>query len=142
MNYRARIFSILALGCCLGAALAAEDEQLLLTIEGNLIGLIESGENTAGDRGEALRITDRYYGLLPPAVRSEVTALHAQIVRLIPDFEVAYAAADSAEITHVMSEIDLRLAALQAIYVEHYTQEVTVLLRQAYQLILPAFGDE
>lgn len=142
MNYRARICPILILGCCLGAALAAEDETVLLTIEGNLIGLIETVDNTPLDRGEALRIADRYHRLLPPAVLSEVTGLHEQIVRLIPDFEVAYAAADSAEITHVMSEIDLRLAALQAIYVEHYTQEVTSLLRQAYQLILPSFGDE
>ena len=41
-----------------------------------------------------------------------------------------------------MSEIDLRLAAIQDVHAQKYTQDVVGLLTEAYQLILPTFGDE
>ena len=41
-----------------------------------------------------------------------------------------------------MSEIDLRLAAIQDVHAQQYTRDVIGLLTEAYQLILPTFGDE
>ncbi len=130
------------LATSLGLALGAEDETVLLRIEGDLIGLIEPFDGAIADREQALRLANAYYQLLPPDALAQIAPLHDQVLALIPDFEVAYAAADSAEISDVMSEIDMRLAAMQKIYVREYTQEVTVLLISAYQLILPGFGDK
>lgn len=127
---------------CLQSLLAAEDDVLLLTIEGNLIGLTEPFDGEIADRGAALRLANAYHRLLPEAALSQIEPLHAELLRLIPDFQVAYAAADSAEITDVMSEIDACLAAMQEIYAQEYTSEVIELLSEAYQLILPTFGDE
>lgn len=136
---------------CLVAAIAmslipplaqgAEDE-VLLRLDGDLIGLPPTASEVLVDREQALRLIDDYYSLLAPEALRRVEALHREILGLIPDFEVAYAAADSAEITHVMSEIDLRLAALQQVYATNYTQEVTALLQKAYRLILPGLGEE
>ena len=137
-----RICMALILVVNLGPALSAEDDPLVLSIEGNLIGLTAPFDGDIGDREEALLLVNAYHQLLPPAALAQIVPLHDQILRLIPDFQVAYAAADSAEITHVMSEIDMRLAAMQKIYAREFTQEVTGLLRDAYQLILPGFGDE
>ena len=89
-----------------------------------------------------MRLIGTYHQLLDIEVRSEVEALHRQIMNFIPGFEVAYTAADSAEIAHIMSEIDLRLATLQNVHAQNYTQDVVELLSEAYQLILPTFGDE
>lgn len=122
--------------------MGAEDEVVLLRIDGDLIGLALTASEGLVDREQALRLLDDYYSLLAPEALQSVETLHREILGLIPDFEVAYAAADSAEITHVMSEIDLRLAALQQLYTTSYTQEVTALLLEAYRLILPGLGEQ
>ena len=120
----------------------AEDDELLLSIEGNLIGLSAAFDSLPLNRQEATILAHEYHRLLPEGLREDVESLHEQILKLIPDFEVAYAAADSAEITHVMSEIDSRWAAIQEVHRQTYTNEVVSLLYEAYQLILPTFGDE
>ncbi len=135
-------FIAVVLGLCQGPVIGAEDEVVLLTVEGNLIGLTMPFDGSISSREEALRLADAYHQLLPPAALAQVEVLHEQVLRLIPDFQVAYAAADSAEITHVMSEIDIRLAAMQEVYTREYTQQVMELLSEAYQVILPGFGDK
>jgi len=135
---------VAAIAMCLLPLFAqgAEDEVVLLRINGDLIGLAPMVGEELVDKEQALRLIDDYYSLLAPEALRRVETLHREILGLIPDFEVAYAAADSAEITHVMSEIDLRLAALQQVYATNYTQEVTALLQKAYRLILPGLGEE
>ena len=133
---------IVILGLTLASAQAAEEDLVLLNVQGDLIGPFEENTQMPVDTQQAARLIDAYHQLLDSQIQTEVEILHEQILRFIPGFEVAYTAADSAEISHIMSEIDLRLAALQALHVQHYTQDVVGLLTEAYQLILPAFGDE
>jgi hypothetical protein len=139
----ARYLSVLLiLGFALANAWGAEDEFVILTIEGNLIGPIEPIGNRINSAQEATRLISAYHQLLTPATQIEVASLHEQILEFIPGFEVAYTAADSAEFSHLMSEIDLRLAAIQDVHAQQYTRDVIGLLTEAYQLILPTFGDE
>lgn len=133
---------LLILGFALTGAQGAEDEFVTLTITGNLIGLIEPIGERIDNAQEATRLISAYHQLLTAQVQSEVASLHEQILGFIPGFEVAYTAADSAEFSHLMSEIDLRLATIQDIHAQKYTQDVIGLLSEAYQLILPTFGDE
>ena len=139
----ARYLSVfLILGFALANAQGAEDEFVILTIDGNLIGPIEPIGDRINSAQEATRLISAYHQLLTPAVQIEVASLHEQILEFIPGFEVAYTAADSAEFSHLMSEIDLRLAAIQDVHAQQYTLDVIGLLTEAYQLILPTFGDE
>jgi hypothetical protein len=133
---------LLILGSALASAQSAEDEFVLLTIEGNLIGPIESIDHRINNAQQATRLISAYHQLLSAQLQLEVASLHEQILEFIPGFEVAYTAADSAEFSHLMSEMDLRLAAIQDAHAREYTQEVIVLLAEAYQHILPTFGDE
>lgn len=138
-----RYLSALIIFCiALANAQGAEDELVLLTIEGNLIGPIAPIGDRISDVQHASRLISVYHQLLNARVQIELTSLHEQMLGLLPGFEVAYAATDSAEISHVMSEIDLRLAAIQEVHAREYTQDVVELLTEAYQLILPTFGDE
>ena len=123
-------------------AYGAENDIQLLTIEGNLIRLSETFDSTIVDRQDAVRLVHEYHRLLPEDLRTDVESLHQQILKLLPDFEVAYAAADSAEITHVMSEIDSRWASIQVVHRQTYALAVVSLLNEAYQLLLPAFDEE
>ena len=139
----ARYLSVfLILGFALANAQGAEDEFVILTINGNLIGPIEPIGDRINSAQEATRLISAYHQLLTPAVQIEVASLHEQILEFIPGFEVAYTAADSAEFSHLMSEIDLRLASIQEVHAQQYTRDVIGLLTEAYQLILPTFGDE
>lgn len=132
----------IVLSLSLLAAYGAENDIQLLTIEGNLIRLSETFDSTIVDRQDAVRLVHEYHRLLPEDLRTDVESLHQQILKLLPDFEVAYAAADSAEITHVMSEIDSRWASIQGVHRQTYTLAVVSLLNEAYQLLLPAFDEE
>ena len=139
----ARYLSVLLiLGFALANARGAEDEFVILTIDGNLIGPIEPIGDRINSAQEATRLISAYHQLLHPAAQIEVASLQAQILKFIPGFEVAYTAADSAEFSHLMSEIDLRLAAIQDVHAQQFTRDVIGLLTEAYQLILPTFGDE
>ncbi|MBL4580967.1 MAG: hypothetical protein JKY29_04035 [Gammaproteobacteria bacterium] len=135
-------FVPLILGFYLASAHGAEDEFTLLKIDGNLIGPIESIDHRIDDAHQATRLISAYHQLLSAAVQAEVALLHEQILKFIPGFEVAYTAADSAEFSHLMSEIDLRFAAIQDVHAQEYKQDVIGFLTEAYQLILPTFGDE
>jgi hypothetical protein len=132
----------LVLGMLFSIAQGAEDESVLLTLDGSLIGPLQSIDNKVADSQKASELINTYHELLTIDVQEEVKTLHEQILRLIPDFEVAYAAADSAEIAHVMSEIDIRLAAIQEVHGAMYTQDLIDILTEAYYTILPTFGDE
>lgn len=144
MAYRSNIFIgciALILALYLLSAQSAEEEIVLLTIDGDRIDVVGSYDESPTDRAEALLMVDAYHRLLPSDSLELVSSHHAQILALIPDFEVAYAAADSAENDNVMSDIDTHLANIQSVHAKEFTEEVSGLLRKAYQLILPVFGD-
>lgn len=133
---------LLTLSLGLASAQSAEDEIVLLTFDGDLIGPIESIDHRIDDAQQATHLISAYHQLLSAEVQTEVALLHEQILKFIPGFEVAYTAADSAEFSHLMSEMDLRLATIQDVHAQEYTQDVVGLLTEAYQQILPTFGDE
>jgi hypothetical protein len=136
------LFILLILSFAFTSAQGAEDEFVILTFDGNPIGPIEPIGDRIDNAQQATRLISAYHQLLSKRVQVEVASLHEQILKFIPGFEVAYTAADSAEFSHLMSEIDLRLAAIQDVHAQKYTQDVVGLLTEAYQLILPTFGDE
>ncbi len=104
------------------------EEEVLLTIEGNLIDRIELVD---GDSDADLVITI-YYDLLPNDARADIEILRGRLERLQPDYEVAYLAADSAEMAEVRDQIDEEWAVIQAIHLYYFTAQVVDILNQAY----------
>lgn len=112
-------------------ASAAEDELSLLTLEGDLIGKLPEQLGTRGVV-DPRKTIQAYYALLPAQVRADLEAQHSALLALIPDYDVAFTAADSAEITEVKSDLDALWASIRAIHQQHFTTEVTGLLDSAY----------
>ena len=113
------------------SATAAEEELLLLTIEGDLVGKIE----TLASGDDSAVIINSYYGLLPEEARSKLRILRRQLASLIPDYEVAYTASDSAELSEVIDEIDLLWATIRTLHAQGFTSEVVSLLNEAYSAV-------
>lgn len=111
-----------------GSAFAADEELTLLSIAGDLIGKVESLDSDANPE----RIIDTYYALLLDAQRLHVESLHRQLIKLMPDYEVAFTAADSAEITEVKSDIDALWAEIRTVHAHYFAPEVVELLNAAY----------
>lgn len=110
---------------------AAEEPLTLLTIEGDLIGKIDTLDtNTAPEA-----LIAAYYLLLPEAAHEQVVSRQAQLTKLIPDYEVAFVAADSAEITEVRSDMDTLWAEIRTIHAQYFTPAVTELLEKSYDYL-------
>ena len=121
-------YSFIVNALILSSASVYSAEEVLLTIEGNLIDRIELvDEGSAAD----LVITI-YYDLLPDDARANIEILRGRLERLQPDYEVAYLAADSAEMTEVRDQIDDQWAVIQAIHLYYFTARVVDILNQAY----------
>lgn len=122
------LFALCFMGLCAIPARSAAAELTLLTIEGHLIGKIE----TLDAKTDSALLIQTYYAQLTPEIRQEAEALHAQIIDLIPHYEVAFLAADSAEITEVKFDIDVAWAGVRTIHSLYFTHEVAELLNTAY----------
>ena len=85
---------------------AADSEVIFLTIEGNLLERIER----ISEDSDPETIIASYYDLLPVPVSREIKNRQQDLEKLLPDYEVAYLAADSAEMAEVRSEIDSKLS--------------------------------
>ena len=103
-------------------------EEVLLTIEGNLIDRIE----LIDEDSDADLVITIYYDLLPYDARADIEILRGRLERLQPDYEVAYLAADSAEMAEVRDQIDAQWAVIQAIHLYYFTAQVVDILNQAY----------
>lgn len=106
---------------------AAEDVQLL-TITGNLIDVLPSQPAEI----RPTELIDQYYAELNPQAQNEIAELRDSLVALIPDYNIAFAAADTAEVNSVLSEVAYRWAVLRTFHAEHYTQEACAELERAY----------
>jgi len=115
---------------------AAEEEFILLSIEGDLIGKIESVQEGM----DPLHILNAYYALLATEVRTDLETLRDQLSALVPDYEVAFTAADSAELSEVMDEIDRLWGFTRTIHGQEFTLEVIKVLDQVYNSIFPLSG--
>ena len=113
---------------------AADNEVIFLTIEGNLLERVE----LISEDSDPETIIASYYDLLPVPVSQEVKNRQQDLEKLLPDYEVAYLAADSAEMAEVRSEIDSKWARILVLHSEFFSAEVMLILNTAY---VAKFGD-
>ena len=113
---------------------AADSEVIFLTIEGNLLERIER----ISEDSDPETIIASYYDLLPLPVSREIKNRQQDLEKLLPDYEVAYLAADSAEMAEVRSEIDSKWTRILVLHSEFFNAEVMRILNTAY---VAKFGD-
>lgn len=123
-NLRALAVLLCTLSCT--ALMAAE--EVLLTIDGNLIERIE----LLDQESDADAIITSYYDLLPADTKTDIEVRRRRLQRLQPDYEVAFLAADSAEMAEVREDIDEQWAIIQSIHRYYFTSQVVEILNQAY----------
>lgn len=128
----------MAVSVAAATALAAEETLTLLTIEGNLIGKIDSLANEQ----DANTVISTYYEQLSPAALLEIEMLRRQLAKLVPDYDVAFTAADSAEITEVKSDINTSWSAIRTIHTREFTPEVVEILNEAYRNVYHLIGQK
>ena len=119
---------------CARCLYAADSEVIFLTIEGNLLERIER----ISEDSDPETIIASYYDLLPVPVSREIKNRQQDLEKLLPDYEVAYLAADSAEMAEVRSEIDSKWAKILVLHSEFFSAEVMRILNTAYAA---KFGD-
>ena len=94
-------------------ALAA-DKEVLLTITGDRIELLNNGEQL----DDADYLVLRYYQLLPLALQERLQLLRHRMDRRMEDYEVAFAAGDTAEINEIVDDLSAYWARIQQIHFE------------------------
>ncbi len=113
---------------------AADNEVIFLTIEENLLERVE----LISEDSDPETIIASYYDLLPVPVSQEIKNRQKDLEKLLPDYEVAYLAADSAEMAEVRSEMDSKWARILVLHSEYFSAEVMLILNTAY---VAKFGD-
>lgn len=108
---------------------AADNEELILTVEGDLISRLD----TLAEDAAPTAVIAAYYALLPAEERIQGEALDRRLRELVPDYQVAYGAADSAEITQVRSYIYDAWVGIQSLHARYFQSEVVQILKAAYQ---------
>lgn len=109
-------------------AVFSAEEELFLTIEGNLIDRADLlDEDSSADL-----VISTYYELLPRDANEDISTRRDRLERLQPDYEVAYLAADSAEMAEIREKIDEQWAVIQSIHRYFFTTQVVEILNQAY----------
>lgn len=119
-----------------GTLQAAEEEDVVLTITGNLIGPIE----TLAEDASPLRIIYSYYALLPDEPHAELDRLRLALSNRIPDYEVANRAADTAELNEVVDDLGFYWASIRSIHAREFTAGVAETLNQAYGELYPVIA--
>ncbi|MBU14931.1 MAG: hypothetical protein CMQ14_07555 [Gammaproteobacteria bacterium] len=110
------LFSATLLAQLAQPALAA-DEEVLLTITGDRIELLKNGEQL----DDADYLVLRYYQLLPLALQERLQLLRHRMDRRMEDYEVAFAAGDTAEINEIVDDLSAYWARIQQIHFEEFT---------------------
>jgi hypothetical protein len=110
------LFSATLLAQLAQPALAA-DEEVLLTITGDRIELLKNGEQL----DDADYLVLRYYQLLPLALQERLQLLRHRMDRRMEDYEVAFAAGDTAEINEIVDDLSAYWARIQQIHFEVFT---------------------
>ena len=110
------LFSATLLAQLAQPALAA-DEEVLLTITGDRIELLNNGEQL----DDADYLVLRYYQLLPLALQERLQLLRHRMDRRMEDYEVAFAAGDTAEINEIVDDLSAYWARIQQIHFEEFT---------------------
>lgn len=121
---------------CSPSVIAADEELVLLTIQGDLLGKIESLQR----EDDGAFIIDAYYELLASDVRAEIEFQRLQLFALLADYEVAFAAADSSELMGIMEAFEQYWAVIRTIHAQQFTLEVVGWLNKAYGDVYPFIG--
>ncbi len=112
---------------------AAEPEPILLSIEGHLVGRIES----LVDADNPARVISAYYDLIPEEQKDSLERRRESLTSLLPAYRVAFTAADSAELAQVVSDIETQWTAILTIHAQEFTREVQQILIVAYGEVYP-----
>lgn len=113
-------------------SLAAEDEFTLFLDDGR-IGLDESLPADSS----AAELIEHYYGLIPVAKAERLLDLRQRLARLMPDYEVAFTAADTAEVNAILSAVTRHWSAILGLHDELFTPDLALQLRDAYGKLYP-----
>ena len=108
-----------------GSAFAAEEEILLLFTGDRVDRLATKGTETED-------LISHYYERLAAPVQERLAALRNQLHNRIDDYEVAFAAADTAEINEIVSDLSWYWAEIQLIHYQEYTEAAIDDLQSAY----------
>ena len=126
MTSRTILASLIAL-LLLNPAQAAE-EEILLTITDDRIDVIIEGEAS----GNADDLVLRYYELLTLEKQEQLQTLRRRMNRRMEDYEVAFAAADTAEVNEIVDDLSAYWTRIQQIHYEEFTPAAMAQLQAAY----------
>ena len=108
--------------------LFAAEEEVLLFLSDDRIDLLASDGNEPG----AEDLIRRYYGLLAAPTQERLAALQMQLANRMEDYEVAFAAADTAEVNEIYADLTRFWAEIQLIHYREYTSAAIDELQTAY----------
>lgn len=106
----------------------AAEETLLLEFQSHLIGKIESQQ----EYRDLDQFIDSYYALLSRDNIERAQNHRLTLSELIPQYKIAYTAADSAELAELMDEISYEWERLSNLHRLNFSMEVSDLLDSAY----------
>ena len=106
---------------------AAEEEVLLLSSD-DRIGLQSSDGTEPSTQG----LIKRYYELLAVPTQKRLTVLQMHLANRMEDYEVAFAAADTAEVNEIYADLSRYWTEIQLIHYQEYTSAASGELENAY----------
>lgn len=126
-------FTVALLLALLPMAASAAEEEFTLFITGDKIDVIDGIPRDSPPQA----LLRAYYGELPQQQRQRLLQLQQSLASLMPDYEVAFTAADTAEVNSILSEVTHYWSSILAIHNEAFTPAVSELLRSAYGELYP-----
>ncbi len=108
--------------------LFAAEEEVLLLLSDDRIGLQASD----GTEPSTEVLINRYYELLAEPTQKRLTVLQMQLANRMEDYEVAFAAADTAEVNEIYADLSRYWAEIQLIHYQEYTSGAFGELQNAY----------
>ena len=108
--------------------LFSAEEEVLLLLSDDRIGLQASD----GTEPSTEVLIKRYYDLLAEPTQKRLTVLQMQLANRMEDYEVAFAAADTAEVNEIYADLSRYWAEIQLIHYQEYTSGAFGELQNAY----------
>jgi len=106
---------------------AAEEEVLLLSSDDRI-----SLRSSDGTEPSTQGLIKRYYELLAVPTQKRLTVLQMHLANRMEDYEVAFAAADTAEVNEIYADLSRYWTEIQLIHYQEYTSAASGELENAY----------
>lgn len=116
----------------------AEESPTLLTLDSTLLG---ASVSLQGDETSA-QIQQLYYDLLAPELYQQIMVFRERLIALVPDYVVAFTAADSAEVTQVKSYINTVWAEIRTLHAQNFMPDAAHVLDTSYNNIFAILDSE